>query len=501
MQISVIDIVVILVYLVGVTLFGCSFYFMKGSKDDSSFMGGGGKIPGWAIGLSIFATLVSSISFLALPAKACLTNWNCYVLSLTIPVAAIIADIWFVPFYRKMTSFSAYTYLEERFGSWARIYSSACFLIMQSARSGVILFLLALTLKWALGFSCTSIIIVTGVMTMLYSMMGGFKAVIWADAIQSVILIAGTLLVIVWLMLDMPDGVVNGVKMAWDAGKFSLGSLDLMDWGTETFWVSLFYGIFINLQNFGIDQSFTQRYVAAKDLKSARKSAFHGAMLYVPVTLLFIIIGTGLWIFQATHPGLIPDDVAKQSDAIYPWYIVNRLPHGMAGLLIAAIIAAAMSTVAATLNSGATVLLEDYFKKFRPDKANAKNNIRFLRTMTVALTIFSIGVAVAVMNVESALTVWWSMQSVLSGGMLGLFLLGVFTKRTTSSQAAIATVLGLLTVVYITFGQEIIPLPSFIHLNLAIVLGTITIFFTGFILSTVLPKRGKGAAIVAEAAE
>ena len=132
MQISVLDIVVILVYLIGVTLFGCSFYFMKGSKDDNSFMGGGGKIPSWAIGLSIFATLVSSISFLALPAKACLTNWNCYVLSLTIPIAAIIADIWFVPFYRKMTSFSAYTYLEERFGSWARIYSSAHFRVRAS---------------------------------------------------------------------------------------------------------------------------------------------------------------------------------------------------------------------------------------------------------------------------------------------------------------------------------------------------------------------------------
>lgn len=495
MQISGLDLTVILIYLVGITLFGCAFYFTKGSKNDSEFMGGGGRIPSWAIALSIFATLVSSISFLALPAKACLTNWNCYVLSLTIPIAAIIADIWFVPFYRKTTSFSAYTYLEERFGSWARIYASACFLIMQSARSGVILFLLALTLKWALGFSCTSIIIVTGVVTMLYSMLGGFKAVIWADAIQSLVLIVGTLVVIACLIIDMPDGLFSGIEMAWDAGKFSLGSLDLTEWGQETFWVSLFYGIFINLQNFGIDQSFTQRYVAAKDLKSARKSAFHGAMLYVPVTFFFIIIGTGLWIFQQTHPGTIPADVSNQSDAIYPWYIVNRLPHGMAGLLIAAIIAAAMSTVAATLNSGATVLLEDYFKKFFPHKSNAKSNIRFLRTMTVALTIFSIGVAVAVMNVTSALTVWWALQSVLSGGMLGLFLLGIFTKRTTSGQAAIATILGLITVIYITFGQDIIPLPSFIHLNLAIVLGTITIFFTGFILSSTLPKERRKMSI------
>lgn len=491
MQISVIDIIVIIVYLVGVTLFGCSFYFKKGSEDDSEFMGGGGKIPNWAIALSIFATLVSSISFLALPAKASLTNWNCYVLSLTIPIAAIIADIWFVPFYRRTNSFSAYTYLEDRFGAWARIYASACFLVMQSARSGVILFLLALTLKWALGFSCTSIIIVTGVMTMLYSMMGGFKAVIWADAVQSVVLLLGTFAVIVFLIIDMPCGLTEGVKMAWDAGKFSLGSFDITDWSTETFWVSLLYGIFINLQNFGIDQSFTQRYVAAKDLKSARKSAFNGTMLYVPVTFLFIIIGTGLWIFQQTHPGEIPANVAEQSDAIYPWYIVNRLPIGFSGLLIAAIIAAAMSTIAATLNSGATVLFEDYFKKFCPEKINPKANIRFLRTMTVALTIFSIGVAVAVMNVESALTVWWAMQSVLSGGMLGMFLLGIFTKRTTSGQAAIATILGLITVIYITFGQKIWPLPEFIHMNLAIVLGTITIFFTGFIFATIMPRRKK----------
>ncbi len=489
MQISILDIAVIAVYLLGVTLFGCSFYFKKDSGDAGTFMSGGGRIPGWAIALSIFATLVSSISFLALPAKACLTNWNCYVLTLTIPVAALMASVWFVPFYRKTNSISAYTYLEERFGPWARIYASACFLIMQSARSGVILFLLALTLKSALGFSSLAIIIVTGVLTMLYSMMGGFKAVIWADAIQSLVLIAGTLAVMASLVLNMPDGLGSGLRMAWDAGKFSLGSLSLSDWSTETFWVSFVYGIFINLQNFGIDQSFTQRYVAAKDLKSARKSAFHGAMLYVPVTLMFVLIGTGLWIFQATHPGVIPAEVAEQSDSVYPWYIVHMLPHGVSGLLIAAIIAAAMSTIAATLNSGSTVLLEDYFKKFFPGKATEGNNIRFLRVMTVVLTIFSIGVAVAVMNVKSALTVWWSMQSVLSGGMLGLFLLGMFTKRTTSGQAAIATVLGLVTVIYVTFGQKLFPLPQFIHLNLAIVLGTLTIFFAGFILSSVLPGR------------
>jgi len=172
MQTSVIDLAVIAVYLVGIVLFGCSFYFKKGSKDANTFMSGGGKIPTWAIALSIFATQVSSISFLALPAKAYLTNWNCFVLTLTVPIAATVAALWFVPFYRKTNSISAYTYLEERFGPWARIYASACFLVMQTARSGVILFLLALTLKSALGFSCLWIIIITGFFTMLYSILG-----------------------------------------------------------------------------------------------------------------------------------------------------------------------------------------------------------------------------------------------------------------------------------------------------------------------------------------
>ena len=488
MQTSTLDLVIIAVYLVGITLFGCSFYFRKGGKDARTFTTGGGHIPGWAIALSIFATQVSSISFLALPAKAFLSNWNCFVLTLTIPIAAFVAARWFVPFYRRSTSVSAYAFLEERFGPWARIYASLCFLVMQTARSGVILFLLALTLKSALGFSCFWIIVVTGIVTMLYAMLGGFKAVIWADAIQSLILLLGTAAVIVSLCCNIPGGLGHGFRMAWDAGKFSLGSFSLNEWGAETFWVSFLYGVCINLQNYGIDQSFTQRYIAAKDDRSAAKSAFSGAMMYIPGTFLFVMVGTLLWMFGATHPGLIPAEVSAQSDAVFPWYIVHWLPHGISGLLVAAIIAAAMSTVAATLNSGSTVLLEDYYKRFFPGKADAGRNIRFLRAMTVLLTVASVCVAVAVMNVSSALTVWWGMQSVLSGGMLGLFLLGAYSKRTTSTQAAVATVLGVLVVVFITFGQSLLHLSPLLHVNLSIALGTLTLFLTGWLLATCKKK-------------
>ncbi|MCQ2389675.1 MAG: sodium:solute symporter, partial [Kiritimatiellae bacterium] len=189
-----IDLTIIAVYLVGVTLFGCSFVFKKGANDAGTFMTGGGKLPTWAIALSVFATHVSSISFLALPEGAYGTNWWGWVNSLTVPLATLVAAVWFVPFYRKSTSVSAYSFLEKRFGTWARVYASACFLVMQSARSGIILLLLAILVNQLFPvFSYESIIVGTGVATLFYSMLGGFSAVVWADAIQSLILIGGTL--------------------------------------------------------------------------------------------------------------------------------------------------------------------------------------------------------------------------------------------------------------------------------------------------------------------
>ena len=476
---SWIDLAVIAVYLVGTTLFGCSFYFRKGSGDAKTFMAGGGRIPGWVLALSIFATYVSSISFLALPAKAYLTNWNVLVLSFSIPVAAGVAAVWFVPFYRKMTSASAYSFLEERFGFWARAYASGCFLLMQSVRSGMILFLLALLLKSLLGFSIPAVILAVGVSTMVYSMLGGLRAVVWTDAIQAIILIAGALLCLAGLGCTLPDGFAAGIKTAYDAGKFSHGSFSLTEWGSETFWVTFIYGVFLNLQNFGIDQTYTQRYIAAKSEKEAVRSMFSGAMLYVPVSLVFVAIGTLLWVWVQGHPGVVPADVLAKSDAVFPWFIVNRLPTGVTGLLVAAIIAAAMSTMSSTLNSGATVLLEDYRKRFAKSTVSPASQIRFLRGATVALGVFAIGVALAVMNVTSVLTTWWAVQSVLSGGMLGLFLLGAFARRTRKAQAAVATVLGIAVVLWIVFGQTLTFGRQLIHLNLSIVFGTTTLVVVG----------------------
>lgn len=476
---SWIDIAVIIAYLAGTTLFGCSFFFRKGSGDARTFMAGGGKLPGWTIALSVFATYVSSISFLAIPAKAYLTNWNALVLSFSIPFAAIAAAKWFVPFYRRSGGVSAYSFFEERFGFWSRAYASGCFLVMQSVRSGMILFLLALLLKTILSLSVPAVILVVGVSTMVYSMMGGLQAVVWTDAIQAIILIGGALLCLLVLGCTLPDGFSAGFAGAFEAGKMSLGSFSVSGWSVETFWVTFIYGIFLNLQNFGIDQTYTQRYVAAKTEREAVRSMMGGALLYVPVSFVFIFIGTLLWAWVKGSPGVVPADVLAKSDAVFPWFIVNRLPPGVSGLLVAAIIAAAMSTVSSTLNSGATVLLEDYRKRFAKAELSPKVQLRFLRCATAGLAVFSMAVALAVMNVSSVLTTWWAAQSVLSGGMLGLFFLGAFARRTRAVHAAVATVFGILTVFWIVFGAKLTGTSQMLHVNLSIVAGTLVLVFYG----------------------
>lgn len=474
-----IDTMVIIVYLLAVTAFGCSFYFRKGRNGADDFTKGGRRLPGWTLALSVFATYVSSISFLALPAKAYLTNWNALVLSFSIPIAATVAAIWFVPFYRKQTSASAYSFLEARFGVWSRLYASGCFLVMQSVRSGMILFLLALLLNTLMGFPVPVTIAVVGVATMLYSMMGGLEAVVWTDAIQAIILIAGAVVCLAVLGFTMPGGSASGVASAFDAGKFSLGSFSVADWSQETFWVTLVYGIFLNLQNFGIDQSYTQRYVAAKTDREAVRSMFSGAMLYLPVSAVFVAIGALLWAWVQANPGVVPAETLAKSDAVFPWFIVNRLPTGVSGLLVAAIVAAAMSTVSTTLNGGATVLLEDYRKRFAKEEVTPESQIRFLRGATVGLGVFSVGVALGVMNVTSVLTTWWALQSILSGGMLGLFLLGAYSRQTRPRRAAIATAMGVLAVALVTFGPAVTGLPRILHVNLAMVIGTMTLVFFG----------------------
>ncbi|GAA4418039.1 sodium:solute symporter [Nibrella viscosa] len=499
-----IDLIVFLLYMGGVTLLGSSFY--KTNTSSEAFTLGNHSFPAWVVTMSIFATFVSSISFLALPGNAYLTNWNAFVFSLSLPIASFVAVTFFVPLYRKINSPSAYTYLEMRFGLWARVYVSACYLLTQVMRVGTILYLLALPLNAMFGWDIVTIIAVTGLTVMAYSLLGGIQAVMWTDAIQGIVLISGAILCLLYIWFSMPEGPGQVFAIAQENNKFSLGSFGL-SLSEPTFWVVLIYGIFINLQNFGIDQNYVQRYMASKSDREAKRSAFQGGLLYLPVSLLFFLIGTSLFAYYTAFPAELPTALreAGMSDRVFPYFIVYKLPAGLTGLLIASIFAAGMSTVSTSINSSSTVILIDYYQRFRRKAVSEKDSMRVLYGASLVISILGILIGIAMINVKSALDAWWKLASVFSGGMLGIFLLGAFVEKINVRGAIIGVVLGLLLILW----MSISPLvwtegaakawASPFHSYLTIVFGTVTIFLTGFLATLLVTgKRARRYEAVGE---
>ncbi len=494
MKIPLIDLIVFFVITLGNVLFGASFYFRN--KTSSQFTTGGGNMPAWVVGMSIFATFVSSISFLALPGKAFMSNWNALVFSFAIPIAAIMAVKFFVPLYRGLGSISAYNYLEVRFGAWARMYASICYILTQLMRTGAILLLLALPLNALFGWNIKTVIIVTGIAVTAYSMLGGIQAVIWTDAIQGIVLVVGAIVCAVVLTFSMPEGPSQIFEIAAANDKFSLGSFGASI-SESTFWVVLIYGLFINLQNYGIDQNFVQRYMTTSSDKKAKSSAMFGALLYVPVSLIFFYIGTALFSYYTAQPDLLPAELRLEGagDKVFPHFIVHGLPRGITGLLIAAIFAAGMSTVSTSVNSTATIVLSDYYKRYFNKNASGKSEMKVLYLASVIFGTLGVIVSLSLVGVESVLDAWWALASIFSGGMLGLFLLAFLSKKVKNIDAAVGVVVGALVIIWMSLSPlyfnegKLLAFRSPFHSNLTIVIGTLVIFLVGFIMTKLFQKK------------
>jgi len=494
---TLLDALVLLAYFAATLAVGLAFW--KRSRTVAGFTAADGSLPGWLTGLSILGTYVSSISFLALPGKAFASNWNSFVFSLSIPLAAWVAVRWFLPFYRSRGQISAYMHLEERFGPWARTYASACYLLTQLARIGTVTYLMALPMHVLLGWDIRVIIVVTGLITTFYTFVGGIVGVIWADAIQTLVLMAGAVLCALIMMAALPEGPGQLFALAAQHDKFSLG-----DFGASlaepTFWVVLVYGLVINLQNFGVDQNYVQRYHAARSDAEARKSIWLGSLLYVPLSAVFFFIGTALFAYYTARPEALPEayrDPAR-SDSVFPWFIVSVLPPGVTGLLVASIFAAAMSTISSSLNSSATIVLNDYYLRYVQPQADERHRMRLLHGATAAWGVLGTGLALAMINVRSALDAWWTLAGVFSGGMLGLFLLGFLSRRASRPAALIAVAVGVLAILWLSLSPQwsgaLAGWRNPFHSFLTVVFGTALLLLTGLLatlfLSRTQPGRG-----------
>ena len=257
----------------------------------------------------------------------------------------------FIPFYRKLNVTTAYEYLEQRFNSLIRILCSLAFILFQVGRMGIVLFLPAIALNVVTGFDIFLCIGLMGILSLIYTMMGGIEAVVWTDALQVVILLGGAILVVIMAACYIPDGFSGIIREATVDNKFDLGSLNF-DMRQSTLWTVLIATFFTNLTTYGTDQTMVQRYMTTETEKQAQKSVLTNALLTIPATLLFFFVGTVLYVYYKHNPADLSLTITD-GDAILPWYIYSQLPQGVTGLLISGIFAAAMSTLSSSMNSAA----------------------------------------------------------------------------------------------------------------------------------------------------
>ena len=497
---AVLDLLLILCYLLAMV--GIGVYFSRKNKSSEQFTTASGSIPGWALGLSFYATFLSAITFLGDPGKSFGANWNPFVFSLSIPLAAIAATKWFVPFYRESGEISAYTHLEKRFGNWARTYAMVCFILTQLARMGTIFYGIALTLNALTGIDMRLIILVAGLCIILYTVLGGMEAVIWTEVIQAVLKTMGAGMILYLITLQTPIGAI--IERGMQEDKFSLGTFDF-DFQTSSFWVILAYGFFINLTNFGIDQNYIQRYHTAQNPLDASKSIWLCVLYYVPVSFLFFFIGTALYSFYAENPALIlelkqqvsvekniPLDALQANDygdRVLPYFMKTQIPTGFLGLLIAALLSAGMSTMSSGMNSSATVFLKDIYLRYIDPAADAKKQFQLLLIATTCMGGLGIIFGISMIGVKSLLDVWWKLSGIFAGGMLGIFLLGFLAKKVRNFEAKIAAVVGLILIALMSFKDNLpealqIPLDS----KMTVIVGTVSIVGIGLLLQKMRPK-------------
>lgn len=511
-SLPIFDLAVIILYLIAMVFVG--YYFSRKNKNSEQFTKASGMIPGWAIGLSIYATFLSSNTFLGVPGKAFGGNWNAFVFSISMPLAAWVAAKYFVPFYRSTGEISAYTHLEHRFGAWARTYAVVCFLLTQLARMGSIFFGIALSLQALTGYSMHTIMLVMGIVIIIYTVMGGIEAVIWTEVVQAVIKTLGAFLILYLIVSGMPGGVSRIVDIGSSNGKFSLGTF-APDFTQASFWVILLYGFFINLNNFGMDQNYVQRYHTASSEKAASKSIWLCVWLYVPASLIFFVIGSSLFAYYQVHPELVetikhqvaveraglgasaaqvtslaatlkPEDYG---DKIMPHFMVTKIPAGLVGLIVSAILSAAMSTISSGMNASATVFTVDIYKRYFKPEINEKQTLRLLHVATTIAGFAGLAAGIAMIGVKSILDIWWELSGIFAAGMLGLFLLGIISKQSKNHEALTATIIGVLVILWMTFSTSIPSqyefLRSPLHKNMIIVIGTLTIFLVGLFFTKI----------------
>ena len=465
---------VLIIYLV--SMLGLGVYFMqRASNSTEDFFKGGGRIPWWAAGISIFATMLSAITYMAIPAKAYATDWTYYPMQICILIVSFPVIKYYLPFFRRLNVTTAYEYLEVRFNAATRIMASILFIVFMVARTALVLFLPSLAMTAVTGIDIYICIALMALITIVYCTMGGVEAVVWGDVIQGIILVGGAIFAAIYLIVNTGEnGASDFWQIATDNDKLRVFLFDAehpFDYVNATWWVVILGGLANNLISYTSDQTVIQRYLTTSDEKSAARGILTNGLMSVVVTIAFFTIGTGLYTFFKTHPAELDFTMAK-GDAIFPFFMMSQMPQGVAGLLIAAIFAATMSTIASNINSVSTAFTVDLWSKIKGDGKAV--SVRTARIAGIIAGVLGMGIAwlMATVDIQSLLDYFNTILGLLSGAIGGLFLMGIFFPRIGSGAAITGFLCGTATVLYMNFfTQANFLLFGFVSMLVSVVVG------------------------------
>ena len=431
-----VDLVLVVLYLIGITWFGLRFR-KQGERSLKSYFLADRNIPWWAIALSIVAAETSTLTIISVPGIAFTGDFGFLQLAIGYLLGRIVICILFLPKYFRGELMTAYQLIGQRFGLRLHRLTAGLFLVMRAAAEGVRVFAVAIVVGVALGTGDITSIVILSLLTLLYTFEGGMKAVIWTDVLQMLLYVLGTLVSLWSICAHIPGGAHTLLSMAAAAGKLTVFHFSLSISETYTFWAGVVGGCFLTMASHGTDQLMVQRLLAAKNLRESRLALLSsGVVIFVQFTL-FLFIGAGLFVYYKLN-GLAPH--VASADRLFPLYIVREMPVGISGLMIAAILAAAMSNLSAALNSLASTSMIDFYLLRRPHVSEARKS-RLSRLMTLGWAAILLTLAIISRGSGHVLEIGLSIASVLWGGMLGVFLLGTLTKRANET----GTMIGLLT--------------------------------------------------------
>lgn len=468
-------------------LAGMGWWFMRKKKSADDFFKGGGRIPWWAAGISIFAAMFSSISFLAVPALAYMSDWR------YAPKCACIALIpplvigCYLPFFRKLKLTCAYEYLELRFNLACRLFASLAFNLFMVARVAVVAYLPALAVAAITGADVNVCIVVVSLLTILYCAFGGIEAVIWSDVVQTAVLVGGALLILILLVAGTDGGVAGVFQTAKHADKLRMFDFAL-DFSRPVIWVVLVSGIAECLISYTSDQCVIQRYMTTKNTHEAARSLWLNVPFSIVTGTIFFSIGTALYTYYRSRPERLAVTMPK-ADSILPAFIASDLPAGVAGLVLAGLFAATITTLAANLNSSATAITSDWFVRLRKGTTD-RAQVRFAQACTIVVGLAGMAGALTLANIDirAVYDQFLKFIGILTSGLACLFMLGIFVRRV----GAVAALCGLGANYVVCVGLEQANLAWKPHLLLYGVIGIMTCLATALAVSVVFPNRKAG---------